>query len=296
MNRLPPGHEPPDDVDEQYRRASAQDPSRPGEAVRRAILAHAERLAAERTDDRAAAAGPRRSARSRGWGIALAGTLAAAAIAGLVIAPQLLGPRSEPAVEAPPAAAPAPRVAVTEARAPVAVSSPAPATPELQRPVRTPQVPQAAAQPPREESASVAETAARHTGREAYAIRPLAPASQAAAGAEQSQGVESPQVMNSTMGGITQGAAFRRAAAAGDLAELAALLPHQSNINARDAQGRTALMLATVNGQAAAVTALLAGGADPNAADALGRTPLAAARAAGASDIVATLERYGAHE
>ena len=41
MNKVPPDQDPADDVDAQYRRASAVDPSRPGEAVRRAVLAHA---------------------------------------------------------------------------------------------------------------------------------------------------------------------------------------------------------------------------------------------------------------
>ena len=37
------------DIDEQYRRASAQDPSQPSESTRRNILAHAAKLAAQRT-------------------------------------------------------------------------------------------------------------------------------------------------------------------------------------------------------------------------------------------------------
>ena len=48
MNNMPPGQDSPEDVDAQYRRASALDPSRPDEAVRRAVLAHAAQLAAER--------------------------------------------------------------------------------------------------------------------------------------------------------------------------------------------------------------------------------------------------------
>lgn len=88
--------------------------------------------------------------------------------------------------------------------------------------------------------------------------------------------------------------AFRRAAENGDLAGLQALLGQQSDINARDSLGRTALMLATLSGQTNAAAALLAYGADPNAADARGTTPLQAALAANQAAIAAALQRYGA--
>ena len=65
------------------------------------------------------------------------------------------------------------------------------------------------------------------------------------------------------------------------------------DLNARDALGRTALLLATVNGHANAVAALMAYGADARVADAQGVTPLAAARAAGNAEIVAIFARYG---
>jgi hypothetical protein len=88
--------------------------------------------------------------------------------------------------------------------------------------------------------------------------------------------------------------ALRQAAAAGDLAVVERLLGAQVNIDARDAAGRTALMLATLQGQTDAVLALLAHGADPNAADASGTTPLQAATAGGQTAIVTALRRYGA--
>jgi hypothetical protein len=87
---------------------------------------------------------------------------------------------------------------------------------------------------------------------------------------------------------------LRHAAAAGDLAAVERLLGTQVNIDARDAAGRTALMLATLQGQTDAVLALLAHGADPNAADASGTTPLQAATAGGQTAIVTALRRYGA--
>jgi ankyrin repeat protein len=89
-------------------------------------------------------------------------------------------------------------------------------------------------------------------------------------------------------------AAVRRAAEIGDLSGLQRLLEKQTDIDSRDAAGRTALMLATLHGQSDAVAALLAYGADPNAAAADGTTPLQAARAGAHPAIVAALQRYGA--
>jgi len=87
---------------------------------------------------------------------------------------------------------------------------------------------------------------------------------------------------------------LRRAAAAGDLKALAAQLASGTDIDARDAQGRTALLLATLSGQRSAVAELLARGADPSAADARGVTPLQTAVAADEREIAAMLRRYGA--
>ena len=87
---------------------------------------------------------------------------------------------------------------------------------------------------------------------------------------------------------------LRRAAEKGDLPALQKLLKMPIDIDSRDAQGRTALMLATLRGHAEAVDILLDGGADPNVADNRGTTPLQAAKAANAAAIVASLERKGA--
>jgi ankyrin repeat protein len=90
--------------------------------------------------------------------------------------------------------------------------------------------------------------------------------------------------------------AFRRAAQIGDLGRLAALRAQQTNIDARDGSGRTALMLAVQQGQAQAVAELLDYGADPNVPDFAGRTPLAVALASGQSAVVALLQHNGARE
>ena len=90
------------------------------------------------------------------------------------------------------------------------------------------------------------------------------------------------------------GAQLRRSAEIGDVVALRALLDKQPAVDARDANGRTALMLATLQGRAKAVDMLLSAGADPNAADARGTTPLQAALAGNQSAIAAALRSAGA--
>jgi len=292
MSTLPPPFDRSEDADERYRRASEHDPSRPSEATRRAVLDHAARLAAERT---------RRAARRRRlmallaprWRPAIVGTLAVAVLAGVVIAPQFLAPtapsESQRAREALPAPAPA-------------VNAPAPAAPAA-RPAR----PSVARERPR--------VAASANHSDALTARQLE--QQADAGAARAAPLEEPVVVTGARSlaqataAASRGAAvaapvpasppaqvdpdaLRQAAAAGDLTALRAQLASGSDIEARDAQGRTALMLATVGGQADAVAVLLAHGADPSAADAHGTTPLRAAVAADERAIIAMLRRYGA--
>jgi uncharacterized protein len=72
------------------------------------------------------------------------------------------------------------------------------------------------------------------------------------------------------------------------------LLDSEPLIEARDENGRTALMLAALHGQSQAVDVLLAHGADPNAADGHGTTPLQAAVAGNQQAIAASLRRAGA--
>jgi hypothetical protein len=81
-----------DDIDEQYRQSSAREAGEPGEATRRRILEHAATLAAQRAaagdEFRGNSAPPRRRLQWRRP--ALFGTLAAAAVAGLMVVPQFL--------------------------------------------------------------------------------------------------------------------------------------------------------------------------------------------------------------
>jgi len=94
MNEIPPNQDQADEVDNRYRRESALDPSRPSESVRRAVLEHATQLAAERSAKNGPAqiGAARPAANPRWWRPTAFGTLAAAALAGLLIIPRLLAP------------------------------------------------------------------------------------------------------------------------------------------------------------------------------------------------------------
>jgi hypothetical protein len=96
MNEIPPNQA--DEVDDLYRRESALDPSRPSESVRRAVLEHATQLAAERSAKNGPAqiGAGRPAANPRWWRPTAFGTLAAAALAGLLIIPRFLAPDAPP--------------------------------------------------------------------------------------------------------------------------------------------------------------------------------------------------------
>jgi hypothetical protein len=297
MNKVPPDQDPADDVDAQYRRASALDSSRPGEAVRRAVLAHAAQLAAERARGDAGGRRSRRTLKQAGWRPAIFGTLAAAALAGLVIAPQWLALRAPPAAESSPIAPAADNLASEPALPPPAASREITARPPA--PVRSANLPSysARAQPktneptvaPAIEATPLAQSAGSSAADSSAAVAGAPAARQRMAGSS-----AAPPIAAAARVGASPAAAFRHAAEVGDLATLAALAEKQADIDARDAAGRTALMLATLHGQTDAVAALLAYGADPSAADADGTTPLQAATAGDHPAIVAALRRYGA--
>jgi ankyrin repeat protein len=298
MNKVPPNEDPAEDVDAQYRRASALDPSRPGEAVRRAVLVHAAQLAAQRAT---AGAGSRlksrRTANRAWWRPAIFGTLAAAGLAGLVIAPQFLARRAPPVTE-PPASVLAADTRAVEPAPPAALSPEITSGPPVS--ARSATVPshsvrarskanEATAPPAAEPASSVPPEESRPADTGA-AVADV-PARQLRMPSERSAATS---IATAPRLGTNSPAAFRRAAQSGDLAALQALVEKQADIESRDAAGRTALMLATLHGQTDAVAALLAYGADPNAADADGTTPLQAATTGDHPAIVAALRRYGA--
>ena len=318
MNEGPPGDEEPDEVDDLYRRASALDSSGPSDLVRRRILNHAAQLAAERAaEDRAAGIG-RRGAAHRSWRRpAIFGTLAAAALAGLLITPRFFEPhipstaatsdsrgaRPGPAVPA------APTEQAEERSADMAEEQPQLPRTEEQA-VLKPQAfarsgapsPNSAAQPAAKNAPAQAPSiAGDHGNAEASRIQATADARSAAAAAAPAP----PRLFGPA-------AELLRAAETGDIAKLQLLLDkqahperlnaseqrsgvdNQSLVDARDRGGRTALMLATMQGRDRAVDVLLAHGADPNAADAHGTTPMQVAMAAGRESIAAALQRAGA--
>jgi len=299
MSKVPPSQDQPDDVDDQYRRASALDPSRPSEAVRRAVLAHAAQLVAKRAtrDEGSMIKSTRRAVNQAWWRPAILGTLAAAALAGLMVAPRFLALRPPPAAATPSApdtrtderAAPAPAAGPGSAAKPRAATGGADMPTDRARPKGNAPASDALA-PVVAETAPAAPRAAMDAGLEARQRTPSNNSATTSIAAVPRPGA----AVTPTDAPVDRAAAFRRAAEIGDLSGLKALLEKQADIDSPDAMGRTALMLATLHGQTNAVAVLLAHGADPNAADADGATPLQAAKAGDHPAIVAALQRYGA--
>jgi hypothetical protein len=253
MNEIPPPNEEADDVDERYRRLSDRDPSGPSGAVRRAVLRHAAELAS--AVDRPAATRAR-------WRVASYGGLAAAAaLAGLLVAPHFLTPLHPPMARQ-------------------SHGSPAPA----------PAAPPAAGEAADAQRATEMPEAARDSVARRRSSTLQTPPVASSAGAASARALSLPRAQDTA----DRTAALREAARRGDETELRRLLGEKVNIDARDARGRTALMLAVRSGQKEAVTTLLAAGADPNAADTSGATPLQVALADAHSAIAAALEQWGA--
>jgi hypothetical protein len=317
MNELPPNQDQADDVDSHYRGASALDPSRPSESVRRAVLELAAQLAAERSakNDPTNIGSPRPATnptyRPAAWRRPAAfGTLAAAALAGLLIIPHFLAPEAPPIGALAPApvrpnaaAAPAPQAQTSEqsrdVMAEVRPPSPAPAEAESLRQSRVPS-----------SNAAVTDSAAAIAAKNAPAKVQSNARSAAAAAGDTETDARRTQTSGATALSVApppsaapaapaarladSAAELRRAAEIGAVPQLHTLLGKRPDIDARDESGRTALMLATLHGQSHAVDILLASGADPNAADAYGITPLQAAIAGDQPAIVAALRRAGA--
>jgi len=325
MNEVPPNPDQPDDVDEHYRRVSALDPSRPGKDVRRAVLAHAAQVAADHRNANTAAVHSSLPPRARRvWrGPAIFGTLAAAAVAGLLIFPRLQTPHAPPTESD--------QSAQLSGSTPAASSSVlAPATTVKSVPMPPPVSPPAQLQRSRaqtESSNKPSSTSARDMGTMAsgsgasakasanqspVAVSPHVasaersePAAPPAAATQSAPATMAPpaesalkeSVARARSSGAADGGAtaeLRRAAEIGDRQLLQTLLDEGVDVDSRDAAGRTALMLATLHGRADAVSVLLSYGADPNAADSNGVTPLQAAMAEGNQAIIAALKSKGA--
>jgi hypothetical protein len=288
-----------------YRRASDADAAAPSESVRSAILAESRRVAEE-----LAKQAPQRpfdvsrpAANDARWKITAFGTVGAALLAALLIAPRFWESQHAAEVSSVPAAAPATapaapapklesvapasrreslqEIVVTQAERKASKASaeesrqylPQVATspvPPSEPPIATSSAPLAASAPPA--------AAPANSARAAQGGAPSMSADRAA----RPRSVPTP-------------ARLQSAAGLGDLTQAALLLDQGVAVDARDEAGRTPLMLAVARGRLEVVRLLLARGADPNAADNSGRTPLQQARAGNLRDVAALLERAGAH-
>ncbi|MBS0578587.1 MAG: ankyrin repeat domain-containing protein [Proteobacteria bacterium] len=301
MNPMPPDHEETDEADALYRRLSAADPSRPDRRVHQAILEHAIRRCAERSEGDARPASYSWQHTGRRWFRPTAfGALAAA-----LLAVFLLGPRTPRLTGAPPAPEYDTRAAsaagddgavMAELGTGEKLAESPPPPPSMLRPPSAPREARASApralEPKREAPAPAQESpepelARAKAGAQASVTNRVTAAATAAA--------DSDAPAAAPRGGAAGAAAqLRGAAASGDLGMLRELHAGGADLNGQDAAGRTALMIATLHGHSAAVAALLAYGADPNIVDASGESPLDAALAADESEIISALKRHGA--
>lgn len=289
---------------ERYRRASDTETSAPSDAVRAAILAEGRRVAAELAKNPSPPTfdTKRPAANDSRWKFTAFGTLGAAVLAALIIAPRYKEtlPASKTATST--AAAPAAAPAENSANAPVVLHKMAP-----QDPAPAPKVQSARPSAPRDSLQDVT-TAARQKREETAATadsslaapRAYAPQLEEKAQAAASAGAAdrvAPRITNQIAGALQAApspARLKAAAEAGDVAQTVALIDKGTDVNARDGQGRTALMIAVARGRLEVVRLLLQRGADPNLADNLGRTALREALDQNLNDIAATLKDAGA--
>src|ERR1700733_6294089 len=96
MNETPPTDDAAEDLEALYRKSSAQDLSRPSARTRQAILEHSLRIATNRAQTPSQIAPVTRLSRPKWQRPVLVGSLAAAALAGLLIGPQYLRPAAPP--------------------------------------------------------------------------------------------------------------------------------------------------------------------------------------------------------
>jgi len=94
--------------------------------------------------------------------------------------------------------------------------------------------------------------------------------------------------------GAVNGARLRAAAAQDDVATIHRLLAEGTTVDARDRDGRTALLVATRANRIAAARALIEAGADVNAVDAIHDTPFLYAGASGHREILEMTLAHGA--
>jgi len=314
-----------------YRRASDADAAGPSDTVRAAILAESRRVADElaKQAPRQPFDAARAAANDSRWKITAFGTAGAALLAALLFAPRYwentrpakvsMVPAPSPAAEqarkrdeAPkleelkPSAEPSnaasarqspsepnslQEVVVAQAERKSSKSAGAP-SPQLAAPASAPATRNSIAQNYAPVSPSFTPLAAAPPAPVTAArARPLDLSAEAFVGGALSKRADRAAPVND----IVKAATLQAAVAQGDVMQAATLLDQGAVIDARDAAGRTPLMLAVTQHKLEIVRLLLARGADPNAADNTGHTPLQQATKRNLQDVAALLEQAGAH-
>jgi hypothetical protein len=303
-----------------YRRASG-DATGPSDAVRAAILAESRRTA----EDLAQAPqhpfdASRPAANDSRWKIPAYATVGVALLAALLFAPRYWENVSPTSVGTPQAntsqtsTAPQASMAQQSSAAPQVNTEPAasPAAGEsssLQEVVVTKANRQSAKtagklslEPPAP-APNAPPNAAQNYAPATNSVSPLAVAPAAQAARARPSDLLSAHAIESAalpvIGGVAADAAatpatLESAVAQGDVAQTASLLDRGAIIDARDAAGRTPLMLAVTEDRAEIVRLLLARGANPNAVDNAGNTPLQQATKRNLQDVAALLQQAGA--
>lgn len=297
---------------ERYRRASDADTAVPSDAVRAAILAESRRVAGElaKKDPQRVFDESRPAANDSRWKIPAFGTLGAALLAALLIAPRYwqtapesklstaqnyapapaAAPVPAPATSAAPKAESPARPAVSDALQDVVVTGARRRTAEAQTPIAAMSAPLPAKDLPLDNPAPP--TAAASSA--APSVAPLEESSRTAVSARfaDSAGNDSGILPGHPSAPIP--ARLQSAAKAGDLSQANALLDRGAVVDTRDAKGRTPLMLAIAQGRLDVVRLLLQRGANPNIADNSGKTALQLATDQNLTDIAALLRDAGA--
>jgi hypothetical protein len=298
---------------ERYRRASDTDSTAPSDAVRAAILAESRRMAdlLARQGSGPAFDTSRPAANESRWRIPAFGTLGAALLAALLIAPRYWQTPPSSKVAMTPRSAADPALA---SRQPAALSMAPPSKPEAVAPAPRSEPLQevVVTQPDRKRGNASAEASAKNSAVPAKDIyRANAPAEVATPSnyTAMPEPASSPLTASArTADSALYKSADRLAAApdapsparlqsaaeAGDVMQATALLDRGAVVDVRDAQGRTPLMLAVAQGRLEVVRLLLQRGASPNLTDNAGKTALQLATDQNLTDIVTLLRGAGA--
>jgi DNA-directed RNA polymerase specialized sigma24 family protein len=198
-------------------------------------------------------------------------------------------PAAQPPAPTPPAASPAPARAVRSTPPPVPATKTQVARQSVApTPAASMAAPPAFASQPASNSAPVAQSAPVPAAAPQQAPAPTPPP--VAMAATPPAAAPAP----ATAGSSVPDDELYRAAQSGDRSGLQDALANNVDVNAFDAKGHTALILAIQHGQLDAVKTLLAHGANPNKADSKGTTPLGAAYSRGNFEILKAVQRAGA--